>query len=296
MLREVAGTLRQTSPIPVFGLSVVLAAAIALVDHVTGYEISFSIFYLIPISVSAWYLGRTAGLTLSVLSAAAWLVVDLTAGHHYSNPLIPVWNGSVRLGFYVLVTSLLVLSKKNLIQVARLARIDSLTGVLNSGAFREVVTERIQLAARSGQAVVLAYIDIDDFKAINDTWGHAEGDRVLRAVAETLSRQVRKTDVVGRLGGDEFAMLFPSTGEGGAREVLDKIRAQLTRITSDAGWPIGFSIGAAVFVVPPKDPEEAITKADALMYRGKQSGKNKTVFLDSDLMSRSPSHDRREES
>ncbi len=259
-------------------VSVALVAAVAFLDHITGFEISFSIFYLIPISLTAWYLGRAQGLALSLLSAAAWLAVDLTAGHRYSSDLIPFWNGVVRLGFFALVTSLLVLSKTNLQRVERLARIDALTGVLNSGTFRETVMEMIRLAARSGQSLVLAYVDLDDFKTVNDTLGHAEGDRVLREVATTLTHNVRRTDIVGRLGGDEFAMLFPDTREQGAREVLDKIRSHLSRLTREHDWPIGFSIGAAVFSVPPKNPEEAIAQADALMYRGKQAGKNQTVF------------------
>lgn len=280
MLRNFDRFMHEKPPAVIATLCVVVVMALAFVDHVTGFELSLSIFYLIPISLAAWYIGGLAGLAMSVLCAMLWLAVDLTAGHEYGHRMIPFWNAGVRLGFFVLVTSLLVSSKTSLERVEEMARIDSLTGNLTRGAFRQEVMERIRLAARSSQSLVLAYVDLDDFKAINDTRGHAEGDRVLQAVASALTNNVRRTDLVGRLGGDEFAVLFPDTNEAGAREVLDKIRRQLAKTASDCGWPIGFSIGAAVFNVPPKNPDEAIAEADALMYRGKKAGKNLTVFLE----------------
>ena len=280
MLTNFDRSMQDAPPALITALCVAVIMALAFVDHVTGFELSFSIFYLMPISMAAWYIGGIAGLAMSVVCATSWLAVDLTGGHEYSSRLIPFWNAGVRLGFFVLVTSLLVSSKSSLERVADMARIDSLTGIMTRGAFRQAVTEIIRLAARSGQALVLAYVDLDDFKAINDTRGHAEGDRVLQAVASALTKNVRRTDLVGRLGGDEFAVLLPDTNEAGAREVLDKIRVHLAKTASDYSWPIGFSIGAAVFSVPPKNPEEAIAEADALMYRGKKAGKNLTVFLE----------------
>lgn len=261
-------------------ICVVLVGVLGALDHVSGYELSFSIFYLIPVSIASWYIDRRSGVALCVLSAVAWLAVDLTSGHQYSHALIPFWNAAVRFGFFVLVAHLLTTLHVHLRIERELARLDPLTGAMAGRAFRESAGERIRLAARSGRPLVLAYVDLDDFKTVNDTRGHGEGDRALKAVAETLISAVRRTDLVGRLGGDEFAILLPDTDEAGARGVLDKLREQLEQTADTGGWPIGFSIGSAVFTVPPKDPEEAIARADALMYRGKKSGKGQTVWIE----------------
>jgi diguanylate cyclase (GGDEF)-like protein len=280
MFKSIDTTIRRTPRAFITVACVLLVGAIAALDHLTGFELSFSIFYLIPVAVAAWYVGRPAGLAMSVLSAVSWLLVDITSGHAYSNEIIPFWNAMVRLGFFVLVAELLVVLEAALQREAGLARVDALTGAIAGGAFRRATGDLIRLAARTGSPLVLAYVDLDDFKTVNDTRGHAEGDRALQAVAATLLQNVRRTDLVGRLGGDEFAILLPDTNEAGAREALDKIREHLTRTAEEGGWAIGFSIGAAVFLVPPKDPEEAIARADALMYRGKKAGKNQTVFFE----------------
>jgi diguanylate cyclase (GGDEF)-like protein len=133
------------------------------------------------------------------------------------------------------------------------------------------------LAARYGHPLVLAYIDIDNFKAVNDSRGHAEGDRILRSVAATLTESVRSTDLVGRLGGDEFALLLPETAEAGAEAVLAKVRAHLEGAAAGGSWPIGFSIGAAAFAVSPPDLEAAIGLADSLMLSVKREGKGETL-------------------
>ena len=210
----------------------------------------------------------------------AWLGVDIASGHDYSAPLIPFWNALVRLGFFILVAVLLASVRAHLRNEESLARIDGLTGVMTGRAFRYSPAEVIGLAARNGNPFVLVYVDLDDFKKVNDTRGHAEGDRTLKTIASALTQSVRRTDIVGRLGGDEFAVLLPETDETGSREVIDKIRANLSSAAAAAGWPVGASIGAAMFPIPPHDPDEAIARADALMYQAKQAGKNRTVVFE----------------
>ncbi|MCW8985548.1 MAG: GGDEF domain-containing protein [Thermoanaerobaculales bacterium] len=269
---------RDASRPMIISVSVLLVAAVAAVDDATGQELSFSIFYLIPVSLAAWYGGRYTGYAVSILSALAWLAVDMISGKAYSGSVVPFWNATVRLGFFVLVAHLLASLRIQLTYEETLARIDALTGVTTGRAFRQSAGDVIGLAARNGRPFILVYIDLDDFKKVNDSSGHAEGDRALKAVASCLARSVRRTDIVGRLGGDEFAVLLPETDEAGAREVIGKIRANIVSTTNDGGWPIGASIGAAVFLTPPQDPNEAIARADDLMYQAKKSGKNQTVF------------------
>ena len=274
------GFFRDAHRLVIISVSVLLVAVVAAIDHVTGQEVSFSIFYLIPISLAAWYGGRYTADAISILSALVWLAIDTISGKSYSSSVIPFWNASVRLGFFVLVAHLLASLRAHLGREERLARIDSLTGVMTGRAFRESAEEVIGLASRNGRPFILVYVDLDDFKKVNDSGGHAEGDRALKAVASALAQSVRRTDIVGRLGGDEFAVLLPETGEPGAREVIEKIRANFASTTAAGGWPIGASIGAAVFLTPPQDSNEAIARADDLMYQAKKSGKDRTVYFE----------------
>jgi len=261
-------------------ISVLLVAAVAALDSLTGSELSFSIFYLLPVSIAAWYSGGRIGWVVSTVAAAAWLAIDATSGTVYSSRLVPFWNAAVRFGFFILVAQLLASLQSHLRLEENLARFDGLTGVMSGRTFRLSAAEVIGLAGRNGKPFTLVYVDLDDFKKVNDTHGHAKGDRALMAVSSALMNSVRRTDLVGRLSGDEFAVLLPETDESGAREVIAKIRAGLASASGAGGWPIGASIGAAVFLEPPENPDEAISSADELMYRTKRTAKNSTMYFE----------------
>lgn len=256
----------------------VLVGVIGLVDHLSGYEISFSIFYLIPVALAAWYIGKSFGLAVCVLSATVWLIVDTTAGHEYSNTAIPLWNAAVRLGLFVIVAYLLEAVRKALALQEALAQQDSLTGIANSRAFKQKYLLLAPLAARQGRALALGYIDVDDFKIVNDRLGHHVGDQVLCTIAAKLAGRVRTSDVVGRMGGDEFAVLLAGTSLVGARSLFTDIRERLLAIAKENGWPIGFSIGVALLHSPPGNVDDAIRCADKLMYKVKNTGKNSILF------------------
>jgi diguanylate cyclase (GGDEF)-like protein len=121
----------------------------------------------------------------------------------------------------------------------------------------------------------LAYIDVDDFKKVNDTLGHAGGDAVLRSVGGYLAGAVRHEDVAARLGGDEFAVLLVETDDAGTRSFLERARAAVAKHLLREARPVTLSIGAVVFSVPPASVDELLSQADALMYRAKAAGKNR---------------------
>ena len=121
----------------------------------------------------------------------------------------------------------------------------------------------------------LAYLDLDDFKKVNDTAGHDEGDRVLAAVGDVLRRHTRKSDLVARLGGDEFVLLLMNTDRSGALGTLERIRDALRKVIEERSWPITVSVGALSFLEAPATIDEAMQAADALMYRAKSEGKNR---------------------
>jgi len=250
---------------------------VGLLDYLTGYELSFSIFYLIPVSLAVWYGGRGPATAVAMLACLTWLSADLTSGHQYSSPVIPLWNALVRFAFFYLYAILLSLHRNRLLLETRLARVDSMTGALNWRAFSEQLEQAIARAQRDRSPMTVAYIDLDDFKRINDTEGHNEGDRVLCAVAQHLRDSVRRTDFVARVGGDEFVLLMPMTDDAGARKVVADLRARLAGLAG-RDRPLRCSVGAVTFRDLPASADAAVKASDDLMYEVKRRGKDAVAF------------------
>ncbi len=266
------------SPAQVTTLGLFLLATVATLDHLTGYELSFSIFYILPIILVTWYSQRWVGFVFCGVAAVTWLLVDYASSHSYSNGLIPIWNSGVRLSFFLVTTALLGELKIRLKNEKTMARTDGLTGLLNARAFKELSNSFLELAARHHHPVALGYIDVDNFKAVNDGFGHSEGDRVLKAVANTLTLCTRTTDVLGRLGGDEFAIFLSETDLAGAQVTFARIHKELKMAAADGGWPIGFSVGVAIFSTVPASIDDALKVADSVMYRVKRTGKDNLIY------------------
>jgi len=155
-----------------------------------------------------------------------------------------------------------------------LARIDSLTSVPNRRAFYEALDKERVRSVRYRRPFTIAYLDLDNFKKVNDSLGHAEGDELLVQVAAGLTSNLRTSDYVGRLGGDEFAILLPETDATAAQLVLSKLRLRLLEEMKARSWKVTFSIGAATFLDPPDSLDVIIRMADETMYAIKTHGKN----------------------
>lgn len=257
-----------------FILGLVVVLSIGVVDRLTGPEISFSIFYLIPIVWGTWFASGSVGVLLSIASAVAWLSADLLAGRTYSHWLIPYWNALVRLGFFLTSSITLSMLRRTLGRERALARADSLTGAANGRWFAESARREVSRSNRYVHPFTVIYIDLDNFKAVNDRFGHSEGDALLQTIASLIQPNIRAVDLLGRLGGDEFAVLLPETGYEQSQVVADKIQGVLHDGMQQNGWPVTFSIGVATFATPPTSVDEMIRVADDLMYSVKRAGKN----------------------
>ena len=251
-----------------------LLVALAIVDVATGPELSFSIFYVLPISMITWRLGRHAGVAASSGGALAWYLADRLSGAHYSHPLIPLWNSVVRLGFFLMISGLLASLARAHRQEVSSARTDPLTGLPNRRRFEELALHELARAARSGSPVTVAILDLDGFKAVNDRSGHAAGDEVLRHVAIAAATALREVDVKARLGGDEFGFVLPDTGASEARRALFRLADHIGRAAAGTTG-LGSSIGAVSFEGSPLTLEEALERADAALYRAKLAGKGR---------------------
>jgi diguanylate cyclase len=162
-------------------------------------------------------------------------------------------------------------------RIEHLAHFDTVTGLPN----RSLLNDRMELetsrARRSERGFALLLFDLDGFKGVNDTWGHAAGDRVLAAVAERARECMRASDTVGRIGGDEFLAILPETTLEGALHVAEKLREALGRPYSVGKLPspLGASIGVAVYPEHGTDTEALQRAADAALYEAKRGGKNR---------------------
>lgn len=167
-------------------------------------------------------------------------------------------------------------------QLAEQALSDELTGLPNRRAMIERMRYTSEIARRNGHGFGLVIGDIDNFKQINDTYGHAIGDAVLREVADRLQSAIREQDTVARWGGEEFLVLLPNTDAHGAARLADKLRRRLAErpfITQAASIRLTMTFGAVggCTAHTPADCEECLRRADEAMYRGKQAGKNRVV-------------------
>lgn len=253
--------------------TVVLVALLGTVDVLTGPEISLSVFYLLPICLATWRIGGWTGVLMSALSAVTWRLADALAGQTYSHPVIPYWNMLVRLSFFLVTTFLLSELKKRLEWEKDSARTDPLTKIANRRHFYALAQMQIARAVRYGEPFTVAYVDIDNFKAFNDRFGHGTGDTLLSLAAGTIQTNIRAVDVVARMGGDEFVILLSNSRRESAQEALHRVRTQLSHMVSERGWPVTFSMGAVTFVRPPDSVDEMIATADDLMYAAKRDGK-----------------------
>jgi diguanylate cyclase (GGDEF)-like protein len=155
------------------------------------------------------------------------------------------------------------------------ARTDGLTGVLNHRAYHERLHQEVTRALGDGRRLSVVVLDLDHFKAINDTHGHVEGDRALRAVAEGLQTAVRNVDTVARLGGEEFALILPGAGPAEAGEAAERARTAVAEVTV-AGRALTASAGIATCPEDSRAPGRLLELADAALYRAKRSGRDRT--------------------
>lgn len=255
-------------------LGVAIIGVIGILDFLTGYEFSFSLFYVIPISLMTWLMGQGAGVMASIASAFVWLGADLASGHPYSHPFIPVWNSLIRLSFFFIITVLFSKVRSAMKREEELARIDNLTGAVNSRQFLELIQMEIDRQQRYGSPFSLAYIDLDNFKSVNDQFGHPAGDQVLRTFVGYAKKNLRKTDVIARLGGDEFALLLPETNQEHVHTAISNLHSGLLEEMQRNNWPITFSTGVLTCSAAPPKTEELVRITDELMYSVKRDGKN----------------------
>ena len=172
-------------------------------------------------------------------------------------------------------------------QLLAQSRVDTKTGLLNASTWEQEATIEIARAVRTGSPLAVALVDIDHFKAVNDTHGHLVGDKALRAVTDGLHSQLRAYDLAGRFGGEEFAILLPHAREVDALSVAERLRAHIAAMSIPVGddlehrpaVQVTISVGVASLDGASRELTDMLAAADAALYYAKETGRNKTHVL-----------------
>ena len=255
-------------------LNVAVLALLGSLRLATEAEYYFASLAVLPVMATAWVYGRVDGLVLAFLAAAMWVVADmgLDAGAGWLS-----WaNALTRFVTYALVVVLVAEVRALLANERDEAMHDGLTGLLNRRAFLELGGIESVRSRRYQHSLAIVFIDLDNFKQLNDTRGHLAGDAALQATAHALHTKLRLSDSVARLGGDEFAIVLPEIDYAAAVDAGRKISRAISATL--AGFPpVTASVGVAWFDRACPRFDAMVAAADNLMYEAKRKGKGDFV-------------------
>jgi len=255
-------------------IGVIGIGAIGALDYYSGTEIRLTPLYFAPVAVVAWYSGRAGALLASALAAATWDTSNALAGLEFSSFGIWVANTVLQTLSFAVVGLLISQLRAAVRRESELSLTDPLTSMLNGRAFHKAAERIMAHCRRTGRPLTIAYVDLDNFKAVNDQLGHQAGDEMLRSIAKRMRSSIRPDDVGARLGGDEFVVLFPEIGPADAVIALDRLRSSLATVLGSGPVAVTSSAGAVTFLTVPEDIEEMLHAADTRMYAAKAAGKN----------------------
>lgn len=268
----------QLSPNLAMGLGLVLILPIALADHALDSVVTLEILYLVPIALVAWYAGRRRGVVIALCCGLVWYGANNGINLLQEHALLGLGDLATHVGSFIVFSLLVAYHRRILERERKASRTDFLTGALNRRAFYELAEREIERLRRYARAFTVAYLDVDNFKAVNDDLGHVAGDEALRHVVGAVTRHLRINDSIARLGGDEFAILLPETDRAAAESVVDKIRTLIQEDMDAQQWPITLSIGVLTCECPSSSIDDMMRMADQLMYQVKHQGKNAIVY------------------
>jgi diguanylate cyclase (GGDEF)-like protein len=246
-------------------------------DYVGGMALSLPLIHLVPLTLAAWFGGRRIGYMFAFLSAAVLAWVTVANLPPASSRLVASVNVVIELLVYLFIAYLVSGSREIRDRLEERARTDPLTGIANSRAFLELADVELERARRYGHPCTLAYMDLDNFKLVNDTLGHQAGDRLLQSVALALRSHCRKVDLVARMGGDEFAVLLPETDGAGSEAFSKKIQQAIREILQKWHPSLTVSVGIVSCNTMPENMDKLIQMADSAMYQVKSDQKDGIV-------------------
>jgi diguanylate cyclase (GGDEF)-like protein len=257
--------------------SVIAMLTIFVVDFATDATVQLHLLYIYPLILVCIHCSNLRYVK-SVVALAIMLQAMTLLSYGNEIPL----HSKITLACIVLASNIgismvAVMARITFSEVEQLASFDWLTGLYNRKGFEPLVEMEIRRQRRYGSDFSFAYVDIDDFKKLNDTQGHQAGDTVLKLLAKIMREQVRETDTIGRLDGDEFAVMMPKTSESESEKVCNNLCVAITDQMNKAGFSVSASIGYVTFLKAPDSVSDVFDKASKVMYAAQASGKGSVV-------------------
>ena len=268
-------TPRAISPNTAFIVGCFALLALACLDYWLGKDIRIDSLYVIPLGMVAINCNRRREVGFAFL---LMFVLQALVLFSYDTPRITKWTSlgvAALLGLFVLVLSRLV--SASFLRLRQTSSVDSPTGLHNRSSFESLAEQEIARHRRYGGVFSLVVIDLDHFKALNDSRGHAAGDAALKLFAKMLVHLTRETDVLARIGGDEFAILMPNTTRDDCASHCQGMVVEIAKRMTESGLAITASMGAFTIEQPVLSFLEAYEQADKAMYEAKAKGKNTSV-------------------
>ncbi len=277
-MKTIFSILEKRTPKTITKLSFVLILILGVMQFLFRETVTIAPLYIFPILFSSWYGSKITGILSAFLSTLVFVVIETTY-----NRVLPTFNELLLLSApYLTAYLLLAILIINFRDVHRIevyaADTDNLTGLHSARSFYVELANELLRSKRYDHVFSLAYLDVDNFKSINDSLGHREGDKLLKEVANCLVSSLRGTDVIARLGGDEYACLLHETNQQKAKSAFLKTVDLLNKRMVKNKWDVSFSIGVMTFENIPEDIKEAIDLADKLMYSVKNDNKDNIAY------------------
>ena len=253
-----------------------IVAGVYVLNSRTPPDLRLDILYVIPVLLAAWHDGMHWGIAFALATS----LLRFTVGIDQMPATTLLDYRVINELAYLLVVAIAIAGLSQLrhthTQLEQMATHDPLTNVLNARAFSHELAQELSRNRRYGRPLALIYLDLDDFKTVNDAHGHATGDAVLRLVADAMRSAVRQADVVGRLGGDEFGVLMPETDGDVAHAAANRLFSGIRTVFR--GTPsVTASIGVVSVSGTEAGTDELLRKADQAMYAAKRAGKDRVV-------------------
>lgn len=269
----------MNNPLATWAAGVIGVLLVGIIDYVSGAEVRVFPLYYAPIAFVSWFQGYIGVGVMTALSLISWVTSNYFAGLTFSNPFVWVAN-SLAIGVSFVIVGLLTAAvRASVVREHGLSRQDPLTELLNTRTFYEEAGRLLAFCRRKDRPITIAYIDLDNFRDVNEALGHQAADDLLRNIGKMLQTSLRPSDLITRLGGDEFGVLLPETGPQQAAAAIERIHSLLSHRFAPIAPGMTSSIGAVTFFTLPETVEAMVHQADIRRYAAKNLGGNR-IHLD----------------
>ncbi len=277
-MKTILNILDERRPRLIWLLSILAVIVICLAILLLNNIVDLRPLLVIPVLLASWYGGSKTGMAIAAISAISLFITNYSLVSYNINNSSALYDSIITLAAYVFISTIVTNFRKvHSVEVVA-ADTDTLTGLSSSRKFYIELEHELNRSRRYGHPLSLAYIDVDNFKNINDTLGHPVGDELLVQLSKTLQISLRATDTIARIGGDEFICLLPETEQNAAKSAIINTEKNLKDTMQKHSWDVSFSIGVVTFEILPEDVAQAVTLADDLMYQVKRENKNDIAY------------------